>query len=326
MAFKSVCIVGPGAIGGMLAVLLLNGGYRVTALARPGRAAAIEQRGLTLYTGGEKYYRRPLVATRAEELGQQDLVIVTLKGGALRGLASEIAALCGPQTPVVFLMNGIPWWFFDGFGGALAGTRLQSLDPDGELAKLIPAHRIVWGVINCVVGEVDGAIVHQSMQQIELGRPDGRMDGLEKIAKVFRDAGYKTDAFPQVRNNIWVKLQANVTMNPVSALTMSTLDKVLTDPFALELVIAIAQETRAVGTKLGLEVGQDPAERLRAIGPKLNASKTSMLYDAERGRPLELDSVMAALLEIGDRLGVPMPNTRAVYALARVRSAALQAP
>ncbi len=326
MAFKSVCIVGPGAIGGMLAVLLTRAGYRVSALARPARANAIQQRGLTLHTGDQSCFARPIVATEASELGQHDLVVVTLKGGALRSLASEIAALCGPNTPVVFLMNGIPWWFFDGFGGALDGTRLQSLDPDGALARVIPKNRIVWGVINCVVGEVDGEIVHQSMQQIELGRPDGRMDGLEEIAEVFRGGGYKTDAFPRIRNNIWVKLQANVTMNPVSALTMSTLDKVLTDPFALELVIAIAQEVRTVGAKLGLEVGGDPAERLRAIGPKLNASKTSMLYDAERGRPFELESLMAALIEIGERLRLPMPQTRAVYGLARLRSAAQQVP
>jgi 2-dehydropantoate 2-reductase len=325
MAFKSVCIVGPGAIGGMLAVLLERAGYTMSALARPARAEAIRQHGLTLHMGGQTHTGRPAVASTASELGTQDLVVVTLKGGALRCLASEIAALCGPGTQVVFLMNGIPWWFFDGFGGPLAGTRLQSLDPDGELARALPAERVVWGVINCVVGEVDGAIVHQNMQQIELGRPNGQMDGLEEIAEVFRGVGYKTDAFPQLRNNIWVKLQANVTMNPVSALTMSTLDKVLTDPFTLELVIAIALETRAVGAKLGLEVGLDPTERLRTLGPKLNASKTSMLYDAERGRPLELDSLMAALVEIGALLDVPMPQTRAVYGLARLRSAALQA-
>jgi 2-dehydropantoate 2-reductase len=323
MTLRNVCIVGPGAIGGMMAVHLQRAGFAVSAFARPARAAAIAARGITLHDGGKVYEGRPRVATQAADLGPQDLVVVTLKVNALRSVAADLAALCKPDTPLVFVMNGVPWWFFDGFGGALAGTRLDVLDPDGLLARTIPCARIVWGVINCgVVERADGSLSHEHSNQLQLGRPDGRLDGLEEVAGVFRAAGYNTELTARIRDAIWIKLQANITMNPVSALTMATLDRVLGDPLLLELVIGIAAETRAVGERLGLALGPDPAERLRQAAPTLGPSKTSMLQDAERGRPLELDALVAAVVEIGERLGVPMPRTRAVLGLARLRFAA----
>lgn len=316
MTFRKVCIVGPGAIGGMMAVMLARAGVEVSTLARQAKAEAINARGINLLFAGERLNAKPKAAADPADLGPQDLIVVTLKSNALPAVAPKLAALCKPTTPIVFAMNGVPWWFFDGFGGKLAGTQLKSLDPDGALRRAIPDARIIWGVINCSVHELpDGTLEHTNAQHLSLGRPTDDPMGVEEVAAVFRPAGYKAVISPNIRQDLWIKLLINVTMNPISALTYGTVKEMFDEPLVAESIYAIAAETRALGLRLGLDAGPDRLDRMK------NAPvKTSMLQDLERGRPLELPSIVEAVVEIAEHAGVPMPQTRTLLGLMRLRS------
>jgi len=314
---RKICIVGPGAVGGMMAVLLKHSGADVSALARPPKAAAIKAKGLTLKLA-DKTLTEPMPASSdPKDLGVQDLVVVTLKSNALLSAAPDIAALCGPKTEVVFAMNGLPWWFFDGFGGALAGRRIKAIDPDGLLARTFPNDRVVWAVVNCsVIERADGVIEHTRAQQLILGRPDNSPRGLDAIGAVFQPANYKTSASPNIRNDVWAKLVVNVAGNPVSALTGALLGQMYDDPLVRECQEGIALEVRTLGAKFGFETDPDPIRF-----QKDTRVRTSMLQDLDRGRPLELGSIVEAAVEIGEAAGHPMPLTRAVLGLTRLRAA-----
>jgi 2-dehydropantoate 2-reductase len=316
LEYRKICIVGPGAIGGMMAVLLARAGHEVSALARAPKAEAITNRGLTLLMGGETFDADIKASAEAADLGPQDLLIVTLKGNGLPAMAPHLARLCGPRTPMVFAMNGVPWWFFDGFGGKLAGFKLASLDPDGVLASTIDPARIVWGVITCSVGERDdGVIVHTATQNLILGRPSDDPAGLEDIAAVFRPGGYVTTISANIRREIWTKLLVNVIVNPMSTLTHGALGELIAEPLLEEAVRAVAGEMRALGLVLGLDAGPDRFERL-----KNSTVKTSMLQDLERGRPLEMDSIIEATVDIAGRAGIAMPQARMLLGLLRLRA------
>jgi len=317
MTYRKVCIVGPGAIGGMMAVMLKRAGVDVSAFARPAKAAAIAKDGLTLETGGARLTANFPVASDADALGPQDLVIVTLKSNAVSAVAPAIAALCGPATPIVFVMNGLPWWFFDGFGGPLAGRALTSLDPGGILRDTIPLHQTLWGVINCsVIERADGVIEHTRNEHLILGRPNDDPTGLDPIGDVFRRGGYEAVISPKIRNDLWAKLVVNVSANPVSALTGATLGQMYADPLVAACVAAIADEARALGERLGLAATANPVDRM-----KDSPVRTSMLQDFERGRPLELASIVEAVVEIGEAADMPMPQTRAILGMTRLRAA-----
>lgn len=322
MAYRKVCIVGPGAIGGMMAVCLARAGYEVSTLARPAKAAAIAADGLTLLSGGTRVTMPIVAATAPTVLGPQDLVVVTLKSNALATMREQIAALCGPQTPVIFVMNGLPWWFLDGFGGPLAGRRLTALDPDGALAGTFPRERALWGVINCSVNErPDGVIEHTRGQQVILGRAGDDHAGMEALAAVFGNAGYEAVVSSNIRQDIWAKLVVNVSANPVSALAGATLGQMYADPLVAECVAGIADEAWALGAYFGLEAGANPADRM-----KDSPIRTSMLQDFERGRPLELASIVEALVEIAELAAAPMPLTRAILGLTRLRASVAGIP
>lgn len=316
MTYRKICIVGPGAIGGMIAVLMKNSGADVSALARPTKAAAIEAKGLTLALADRMLTERMAASSDPHDLGLQDLVVVTLKGNALLSMADNITALCRPETPVVFIMNGLPWWFFDGFGGALAGMRIKAVDPDGVLARTFAVDRTVWGVINCsVIERADGVIEHTRNKHLILGHPNGAAE-LDGIADVFRKAGYEVPITEHIREKIWAKLVVNVCGNPVSALTGALLQDMYDDPLVRECVSAIADEVRSLGAHLGLGEGASPIEAMKG-----SPVRSSMLQDLERGRPLELGPIAEAVVEIGVAAGVPMPQTRAILGLTRLRSA-----
>lgn len=317
MNIRKICIVGPGAIGGMMAVLLKHAGAEISALARPAKAAAINTNGLTLKLADRTITERFPASADPKELGPQDLVVVTLKSNALLSAAPNIAALCGPQTDVVFAMNGLPWWFFDGFGGDLAGRQIKSIDPDGLLARTFSNDRVVWSVVNCsVIERADGVIEHTRAQQLILGRPDNSPRGLDAIAAVFQPANYTTVISPNIRKDVWAKLVVNVCGNPVSALTGALLGQMYDDPLVRECQESIAAEVRALGAKFGFETDPDPVRFQKGT-----LVRTSMLQDLERGRPLELGSIAAAAVEIGEAAGVPMPMTRAILGLTRLRAA-----
>jgi 2-dehydropantoate 2-reductase len=321
-AKPSVCIVGPGAIGGMMAVHLERVGYPVSALARPAKAAAIAAKGLTLLDGGQTYRGQPKVSADPAQLGAHDIVVVTVKSGGLAAVVPHLPTVSKPTAPWVFVMNGVPWWFFSHFGGARRGTPLKSVDPDGYLAREIPLQRVVWGVINCGVSiRPDGTLSHDHSNHLQLGRPDLSRDGLQALADVFGAAGYNTEATDRIHHAIWVKLLANMIFNPLSALTSATSDLILGDPLLREFTADVADEGRAIGEAMGISAGPPARERFAAAG-KLGKAKTSMLSDMERGRPLEIEPLIGAAVEIAELFGVPVPNTKALYGLIRVRAQA----
>jgi len=316
LEFRKICIVGPGAIGGMMAVMLARAGYNVSTLARQAKTDAINARGLTLLKGGETLHAQVKAATSATALGPQDLVVVTLKTNALTSVAPQLPALCGPNTPIVFAINGLPWWFFEGFGGRLAGSKINAADPGEVIARNVPSARSVWGVITCSVAErSDGVIEHTSRQRLVLGRANNDVSGLEEIAGVFRAGGYETPISTNIRKEIWEKLMINITLNPVSALTTATVGEMVAEPLLEEGMAGVAEEMIALAEALGLEVGAVPFNTMRQ-----STVKTSMLQDLERGRATEIDSIIEGAVEIAQQAGVPMPRTRMLLGLMRLRS------
>jgi 2-dehydropantoate 2-reductase len=325
MAKPSVCIVGPGAIGGMMAVHLQRVGHDVSALARPAKTAEIKAKGITLIDGGQTYNGRPKVSADPAELGAHDVVVVTVKADGLASVVPHLPALSKPDAPWVFVMNGVPWWFFSHFGGARRGTTLATVDPEGALSRAIPLARVVWGVINCRVAiDPDGTLRHEHSNQLQLGRPDTSTVGLQPIVDMFAAAGYVGEATDRIHAAIWGKLLANMTLSPVSALTLATSDIIFAEPHLRDLLMAVADEGRAVGEAMGIPGGPTGRERFAGAG-RLGKSKTSMLADIERGRPMEIEPIVGAVVEIADLHGVPVPHTKALYGLirARVRAAGL---
>lgn len=315
MSLQKICIVGPGGIGGTIAARLAETGIEVSALARPARAEVLNTHGIRLTSLGREIHARVRAASDPAALGQQDLVIVATKNNQLAEVARQLPALCGPNTPVIFAMNGAPWWFFDGFGGALQGTRLQSLDPDGALAKSIPLARVIWGVVYfSATGNPDGTILHNNANGITLGRPSDDTAGLASIAEVFGRAGFDAKVSDNIRKEIWTKLAVNVAVNPPGALTLATITQMYHEPLLLEAMNTVLGEMRAVGQALGIDPGPLSLDKWR------NAPvRVSLLQDLEAGRPLELASVADAAVEIAARAGVPVPFTRAFLGLTRLR-------
>lgn len=319
MPLSRICIVGPGAIGGMMAVKMIHAGFDVSVLVRPARVEGMRRDGITLHDGGQVYQGTPQVASDSQELGEQDLVVLTVKETALRDVAPSVAPLSGAQTQVVQVMNGIPWWFFAGFGGDLEGTVLESVDPDRSISQRFDVARHIGGVINCGVSwREDGALSHDHSNQLFLGRPNNVRDGMDDVATVFSAAGYNTEVPECIQQQVMTKLVANISFNPVSALAMATIDLLLDDDLVADTLIGLMNEGRAIASALGLDPGLDPAEKLKG-GRHFNASKTSMLQDMEAGKPLELDGILASVIEVAGLLSVPVPLTRTVYGLLRVR-------
>ena len=315
MSIQKVCIVGPGGIGGTIAARLAETGCEVSALARPARAEILNTNGIRLNSLGRDIHARVRAESDPAVLGPQDLVIVATKNNQLAEIASQLPALCGPETPVIFAMNGAPWWFFDGFGGALAGTRLQSLDPNGALAKAIPLRRVIWGVVYfSATGHPDGTILHNNANGLTFGRPSDNTAGLAPIAEIFSRAGFDAKITDNIRREIWAKLSVNVAVNPPGALTLATITQMYHEPLLRETMATVLEEMRAVGQKLGLD--PEPISLDRWQHAKV---RVSLLQDLEAGRPLELASVVDAAVEIAERAGVPVPFTRAFLGLTRLR-------
>lgn len=319
MTVSRICIVGPGAIGGMMAVKMMKAGYAVSALVRPPRVEPMRRDGITLHDGGETLHAIPTVASDPSELGTQDLVVITVKETGLKDVAPSLAPLLGKNTQVVQVMNGIPWWFFAEFGGPVKGTVLQSVDAGGDVSAHFDVSRHIGGVINCGVSwRDDGSLSHDHSNQLFLGRPSNNPEGVEGIAAVFRAAGYNAEVAESIHQQVMTKLLANMSFNPASALSMATTDLLLGDEYVADTLVGLMNEGRAIISALGLDPGPDPGERLKG-GKKLNASKTSMLQDMEAGKPLELDGILASAIEVAGLVDVPVPLTRAVYGLLRVR-------
>ena len=318
-----ICIVGLGAVGGLFAGWLGSrpgvGKLQLCALARGATLAAVQQHGLRLESAGV-VTRVPLhVAADPAALGAQDLVIVAVKGPALCSVAPAVQALCSDATQVLVAMNGVPWWFFDGLPGACAGLRLKSVDPDGQLQRLLPTAQVIGGVVHasCQV-PAPGQVAHAQGNGLVIGRPGGGIDsGLHAIAALLGQAGFATTVSERIQREVWFKLWGNLTLNPISALTGATGDLILDDPLVRAFISAVMLEMKAVGAAFGIPIEQSPADR-HAVTRKLGAFKTSMLQDSQAGRPLEIDGLVGAVREIAQKLGLATPNIDALLGLVRL--------
>jgi 2-dehydropantoate 2-reductase len=314
-----ICIVGAGAIGGWLGVRLALAGNAVSVLARGATLAAIRAQGLRLQANGQTLAVLVQASERAEELGVQDLVIIAVKAPSLRDVARQITPMIGPNTQVLSAMNGVPWWFFQGFGGAYSGTVLKSVDPEGEIARLIPADQVLGGVVHasCTSPE-PGLVRHGFGQGLIVGEPSGGESvRAQALVCVLKEAGFDASVSPQIQRDVWFKLWGNLTMNPVGALTGANIAQTLADPLVRAFCSAVMLEAREIGIRLGLPIAQDPQDR-HAVTLKLGAFKTSMLQDVQNNKPIELDALVGAVRELGQITGVSTPQTDALLGLTRL--------
>jgi 2-dehydropantoate 2-reductase len=316
-----IAVFGAGAIGGLLAVKLHQAGADVTVIARGPHLAAIRANGMTLKSEGQTI-TAPLKATdKAEEAGSQDYVIVTLKANGLIPAAPEIAKLMGSDTVLVTGINGIPYWYFYGLEGVWRDRVVDSVDPGGKLWTLLPPPQTIGCVIYPAADVTEpGVIEHTYGTRFSLGEPDGsRSARIEALSQILAKAGFKAPIRTNIRDEIWVKLWGNLAFNPLSALTGATLDRLAFRPDLRAVVRAMMEEGEAVGRALGAEFSVTLDRRADGAG-EVGAHKTSMLQDLERGRPMEIDALLGAVVELGELTGTETPLCDAVLALVRERA------
>lgn len=313
-----VCIVGAGAIGGFLGSKLAAAGASVSVLARGAKLDALRRHGWRLQSTDSVLQVPVTAADQAAALGEQDLVVIAVKGQALAELAPRLAPLIGPQTLVLPAMNGVPWWFCQGLP-AFADAPLASIDPSGAIGRSIPFAQVIGCVVHasCTSPE-PGVVRHVMGNGLIVGEPTGGASArVQQLAALLEQAGFAVTVSADIRYDIWYKLWGNLTMNPVSAITGATIDRLLDDELVREFCSAAMREAAAIGRLIGCDVTQSPDER-HAVTRKLGAFKTSMLQDAEAGRAIELDGIVGAVREIGRRLGVATPNIDALLGLTRL--------
>jgi 2-dehydropantoate 2-reductase len=317
----NVCIYGAGAIGGWLGVKLARAGCDLSAVARGATLEALRTQGLRLQQAGETLAVPVRASAAPAELGVQDLVVIAVKAPALAEVAQAIRPLMGPDTIVLTAMNGVPWWFFEGFGGSHAGARLRAVDPDGAIAQAIPARHIVGCVVHasCAVRE-PGFVQHHFGNKLIVGEPSGdKTPRLLRLAALLAQAGFETEVSEQIQQDAWYKLWGNMTVNPVSAMTGATTDLILDDDLVRGFISSVMLEAREIGARVGIPIEQQPEDR-HAVTRKLGAFKTSMLQDVEAGKPLEIDALVTVVKEMGEMTGVPTPFTDALLGLSRLHA------
>ena len=323
--FQKICIYGAGAIGGWLGAGLVGAGHAVNVVARGATLAALRVHGLRLREGsGADERERAFTVSASDqpsELGVQDLVIVAVKAPAMADVARGIGPLIGPDTVVLTAMNGVPWWFLQGFGGAAQGRTLQSVDAGGAIARAIGAQHVVGCVVHASCSLDGPGIVRRRMGNgLIVGEPSGAdTPRLQALAALLGGAGFDVTVSPQIQRDVWFKLWGNMTMNPVCAMTGATSDRVLDDELVRGFVTAVMLEAREIGARIGVPIEQTPEDR-HVITRKLGAMKPSMLQDVEAGRAVELDALVAAVRELGQITGVPTPYTDALLGLARLHA------
>jgi 2-dehydropantoate 2-reductase len=317
-----VLVIGAGAVGGWLAGVLARGGAEVALLARGAALAAIRADGLTLIEGDRRTAFALPASDRAAELPQPDAVVLAVKtyGFADAAAAAAPALRHGSREGplLVTAMNGLPWWFLDGLAGPLEGARLDSIDPGGRAAALLAGARPVAAVVHASTRvEAPGVVRVVGTDRLILGEPDGGTSPpTAELARLATAGGIACTVTPDIRTEIWSKLWGNASMNPVSAIVRRSAHGLFGDPRLTELLATLMQELARVGDRLGLTLPMTVEERL-AVAARLGDFRTSMLNDAEAGRPLEVDGLLGVVVELAEKLSEPVPASRAVYALAR---------
>ncbi|HEX9491190.1 MAG TPA: 2-dehydropantoate 2-reductase [Stellaceae bacterium] len=316
-----VCIVGAGAIGGFIGTRLASAGNAVSAVARGLTATALRERGWRLEMSGELLTAPARVAEEPRDLGPQDLVVIAVKAPALADVAAAIAPLLARDTVVLTAMNGVPWWFFGGLGGRYEGLKLASIDPQGRIAAAMPTRHVVGCVVHATCSTPEpGLVRHGFGNRLIIGEPaGGASERTTALAKSLARAGFDVPVSPRIQTDIWYKLWGNMTMNPISALTGATSDKILDDPLITAFCLAAMREAAAIGTRIGCPIQQSGEDRM-AVARKLGPFKTSMLQDLEAGKPLEIDALLTAVHEIGTIVGEPTPQIDALLGLVRLQA------
>jgi 2-dehydropantoate 2-reductase len=311
-------IVGAGAIGGYLGARLSLAGEEVTFIARNKNLQAIKAHGfrLQLPDGTVQHAPKVRAVQHMAEAGVQDVVLLTTKAHQVRELLPDLRALFGPDTLVVTMINGIPWWYFQKIGGAFEGQVLASLDPDGVLAACIETERLIGSIVYPAAELVEPGVVKLiEGNRFTLGELDGqRTPRIEALAKSLMAAGFKAPVSRDIRSEIWVKLWGNLSFNPISALTHATLEDICRFPLTRELAARMMTEAQRVGEKLGVEFKISLEQRISGA-ESVGAHKTSMLVDVEHGRALELQALVGSVVELGRITNTPTPTIEAVYAI-----------
>ncbi len=318
-----ICIYGAGAIGGYMAVELAHAGNaEVTCIARGPHLAAMRENGLRLVRDGEDDRIVTVNCTDdPAEAGLQDIVIVTLKAHSAAAVADQMAPLFGPETAVVTAQNGVPWWYFYKLGGPHDDTRVASVDPGNRQWDLIGPERAI-GCIVYPAAEITepGVIRHEYGNRFTLGEPSGeKTERVQALAALLSDAGFRAPVRPRIRDEMWVKLWGNVSLNPISALTGGTLAQMIDDPDVCAVIRAVMVEAQTVGEALGVKFAIDVDKRI-AGAREVGDHKTSMLQDLELGRPMEIDALVASVQELGRIVEVTTPAIDTVLSLVRQRA------
>ena len=316
-----IAIIGAGAIGGYVGVKLALAGEDLTFIVRGANLRAIRSNGmkLVMHDGSEHVASNVRATDSYDEAGIQDVVIVALKAHQLEAVADNIGKLVGPDTVIVTMQNGIPYWYFHKHGGTLEGRQVTSVDPTGELARKIPVEQ----VIGCVVYPASELIAPGVVRHIEGDRfPLGELDGsaserVNRVSAAMTNAGFKAPVLDNIRSEIWLKLWGNLTFNPISALSHSTLVDICQYPLTRELAVQMMQEAQAVANRLGIEFRVTLDKRI-AGAEKVGKHKTSMLQDIEAGRGSEVDALVGAVVELGRLTETPTPHIDTVYALVKL--------
>ncbi|MDA0786255.1 MAG: 2-dehydropantoate 2-reductase [Proteobacteria bacterium] len=316
-----VCIVGAGAIGGILAARLARAGHDVSAIARGAHLLAIQERGLTLKWAGETFMVDIRAVADAADLGPQDYVILTLKAPALPGIAASLTTLLGPDTAIVTAMNGVPWWFCHALTGPLAGRSLSSTDPNGLLAETLTREPLLGCVVHAGASVPEpGVVDHAAGNLFIVGDASRRASApAGALADAFTDAGLDGRASDNIHGEIWMKLIGNMGMGPICALTGATLAGLAGDADVRPIAAAMMREAMDVGTALGLPMTMSAEARID-LGAELGEFKPSILQDLERGRPLEIDAMVTVVSEMGAIANIPTPTVDTVLALLRGRA------
>jgi len=316
-----IAVIGAGAIGGYVGAKLALAGEDVTFLVRGANLDAIRRNGVRLIMAdGTELAARDVRATNDyAEVGVQDVVILAVKAHQVDAVVGALPALIGPETVIVTMQNGIPFWYFHEHGGALAGSVVRSVDPEGALLAGIPVDR----VIGCVVYPASELVAPGVVRHIEGDRfPIGELDGstserVQRVSACFTHAGFKSPVLADIRAEMWLKLWGNLTFNPISSLAHATLVDICQYPLTRELAASMMREAQAVANKLGIEF-RVPLEKRIAGAEKVGKHKTSTLQDVEAGRPVEIDALIGSVIELGQLTGVATPSTSAVYALMKL--------
>ncbi|WP_170383453.1 2-dehydropantoate 2-reductase [Ruegeria atlantica] len=317
-----VCIFGAGAIGGYVAAKLAQTDVDVSVVARGPHLAAMQEKGLTLQEDGQDPINVPIRASdNAADLGPQDYVFITLKAHSVPAVVDSIQPLIGDETTIVSGVNGVPWWYFHKLGGPFEGTRLSSVDPgDAQWNGFGPDR-----VLGCVVypaAEViaPGSIKHVEGNRFSLGEPDGtKSDRASNLSAALSTAGLRAPVRPRIRDEIWLKLWGNLSFNPISALTHSTLDVLCTDEGSRSVARGMMLEAQEIGEKLGVRFPIDVEKRIDG-GAAVGAHKTSMWQDLELNRPMEIDALVTAVQELGQLTGIAAPTIDTVASLIKLRA------